>query len=66
MNAFEKAVRKALIDKDMTLSDLAKELKISLAYLHDILKSTRKANKQRLRIIKFLNLDEQPATQEVV
>ena len=58
MNDFEKKVRKTLIDKDMTLSQLAKELKISVSYLYDILNSTRKADKQREKIISYLNLQE--------
>lgn len=57
MNDFEKAVRKTLIDKDMTLSDLAAALGISLSYLYDILKSTRKADRQRKRITEVLGLE---------
>ena len=56
MNQFEKNVRKALIDKDMRLSDLAKELGISLAYLYDILKSARKAEHQKQRIAEILEI----------
>lgn len=61
MSEFEKNVRKALIDRDMNLSDLAKELEISLTYLYDILKSTRKAGKQRKKIIEVLGLNEKAA-----
>jgi predicted transcriptional regulator len=57
MNDFEKTVRKALIDKDMTLSNLAEQLGISLAYLYDILKSSRKAEHQKKRIAELLNFE---------
>ncbi len=57
MNEFEKKVRKKLIDKDMKLSDLANSLEISLAYLYDILNGSRKATKQRTKIIELLEID---------
>lgn len=57
MNQFEKDVRKALIDKEMNLSELANQLDISLSYLYDILKSSRKAKNQRIKIIQILNLN---------
>ena len=58
MNEFEKAVRKALIDKDMKLTDLANHLGISLTYLYDILADNRKAEHQKKKIIEILNLQE--------
>ena len=58
MNEFEKAVRKALIDKDMKLTDLANHLGISLTYLYDILNNNRKAEHQKKKIIEILNLQE--------
>ena len=58
MNEFEKAVRKALIDKDMKLTDLANHLGISLTYLYDILAGNRKAEHQKKKIIEVLNLQE--------
>lgn len=60
MNVFEKTVRKALIDKDMNLSNLAKKLGISLAYLYDILKSSRKAEHQKRKIAEILDFDYVP------
>lgn len=56
MDSFEKQVRKALIDLDMSISDLANQLEISNAYLYDILKSARKAENQKQRIREFLKL----------
>ncbi|MCT4583691.1 MAG: XRE family transcriptional regulator [Peptostreptococcaceae bacterium] len=61
MNQFEKDVRKALIDKEMNLSELANQLDISLSYLYDILKSSRKAKNQRIKIIQILNLNSKLA-----
>ena len=58
MNEFEKAVRKALIDKDMKLTDLADTIGISLTYLYDILNNNRKAEHQKKKIIEILNLQE--------
>ena len=58
MNEFEKAVRKALIDKDMRLTDLADAIGISLTYLYDILNGNRKAEHQKKKIIEILNLQE--------
>jgi len=58
MNEFEKAVRKALIDKDMKLTDLADHLGISLTYLYDILAGNRKAEHQKKKIIEILELQE--------
>ena len=58
MNEFEKAVRKALIDKDMKLTDLADAIGISLTYLYDILANNRKAEHQKKKIIEILELQE--------
>jgi predicted transcriptional regulator len=58
MNEFEKAVRKALIDKDMKLTDLADAIGISLTYLYDILSGNRKAEHQKKKIIEILELRE--------
>lgn len=58
MNEFEKAVRKALIDKDMKLTDLADAIGISLTYLYDILNGNRKAEHQKKKIAEILELQE--------
>ena len=57
MNDFEKAVRKALIDREMKLTDLADALEISLTYLYDILNGGRKAEHQKKKIIEILELE---------
>ena len=57
MSEFEKAVRKALIDRDMKLTDLADLLGISVSYLYDILNDNRKAEHQKKKIIEILELE---------
>ncbi len=56
MNNFEKAVRKALIDREMKLTDLTNALGISLTYLYDIMNGSRKAEHQKKKIIEILEL----------
>jgi len=58
MKEFKKAVRKALIDKDMKLTDLADAIGISLTYLYDILAGNRKAEHQKKKIIEILELQD--------
>ena len=57
MSEFEKAVRKALIDRDMKLTDLADALGISVSYVYDILNDNRKAEHQKKKIIEILELE---------
>ena len=57
MNEFEKAVRHALIDKGWKLSRLADELEITVSYLFEILKGTRKAEAQKKRICEILGIE---------
>lgn len=66
MNTYEKAVRIALILKDMRLSDFADELGISKPYLYDIITGSRKARAHRQRINAFLGIEDSnnPAIQE--
>lgn len=58
MSKFEKEVRKKLIDLEMTIPELAKEIDISFQYIYDIFKGNRKADKQKGKIIQFLGLQE--------
>ena len=58
MTKFEKAVRHELIEREMSLSDLAEALQISNSYLYELLSGTRKSEEQKERIRKFLNLKE--------
>ncbi len=51
MSEFEKAVRHALIDKDMTVSGLASKLGLSVSYTHELIRGTRKSS-QHVKAIK--------------
>ena len=56
MSEFEKAVRHALIDRDMTMGDLADAIGITLSYLSDLMKGKRNNQKQIDRICEYLNI----------
>lgn len=58
MSEFEKQVKKALIDRNMTMSDLAEALGISLSYVSDLIKEKRNNKEQIARIKDFLNLSD--------
>lgn len=58
MSDFEKEVKHALINKNMTMSDLASNLGISTSYVSDLLKNKRGNKKQIQRIKDFLNISE--------
>ena len=51
MSEFEKEVKKALIDKDMTMGDLAEILGITLSYVSDLIKGKR-TNKEQIQKIR--------------
>ncbi len=56
LTTLEKETRKALVERNMTLTTLANDLGISLPYLYDILKGNRPAPKQRKKIVRILKL----------
>lgn len=56
MSEFEKAVRKALIDREMSLSDLAREIGISISYMYEVLRGTRRSEEQIQKIRDYLDL----------
>lgn len=58
MSEFKKAVRHALIDRDMTMTDLANELGISVSYVSDLLKRKRENQEQLQRIKDFLGITD--------
>lgn len=58
MSEFEKQVKKALIDRDLTMGDLAEALGISLSYVSDLIKEKRNNEEQIARIKDFLNLSD--------
>lgn len=57
MGRFEKDVRKALIDRDMTMTDLAGVLGISIGYVSDLLKGKRNNPVQITKIMSYLDMD---------
>lgn len=57
MREFEKAVKIALIDKGMTMTDLADAIDLSVSYVSDLLKKKRTTEKQIKRICTYLELD---------
>ena len=58
MSEFEKQVKKALIDRNMTMGDLADALGISISYVSDLVKNKRNNEGQIARIKDFLNLSD--------
>lgn len=58
MSEFEKQVKKALIDRNMTMGDLADALGISISYVSDLIKNKRNNEGQIARIKDFLNLSD--------
>lgn len=58
MSEFEKQVRHALIDRDMTMTDLANELGITISYVSDLLKGKRTNQGQLQRIKEFLEITD--------
>lgn len=57
MSEFEKDVRRSLIDRGMSMTDLARALSISNAYVYDIMSGRRNANDMKQKMIYFLGLD---------
>jgi len=55
---FEKDVRKALIDKDMTMTSLAEQLGIVTSYAYELITGSRKSIDQIKRICQILGLKE--------
>lgn len=58
MSEFEKQVRHALIDRDMTMTDLANELGITISYVSDLLKGKRSNQEWIDKIKDYLNLSD--------
>jgi AraC-like DNA-binding protein len=65
MSDFEKQVRIALIQQEKTLTSLASELNLSISYLYEIIRDTRKAEHQKERIRYLLGLDTENNEQNV-
>ncbi len=57
MSNFGKEVKKAMIDKDVKLKDLASEIGVSTPYISDILNGNRTGSKYKAKIAEFLGLE---------
>lgn len=58
MTPFEKMVRHALIDRGMSINDLAHELRLSTPYVHSVIVEKRKAMDLKRKIVKYLGIGE--------
>lgn len=58
MSEFEKQVKIALIERNMTMGDLANELGISISYVSDLLKGKRTNQEQLKRIRQIFCIEE--------
>ncbi|AWC31836.1 MULTISPECIES: helix-turn-helix domain-containing protein [Bacillus] len=56
-SSFGIKVRTALLERELTITSLASELGISVSYLSDILKGSRKGKKQKKRIADTLGIE---------
>ncbi len=64
MTEFEKRVRLALLEKDMKLGQFARQTGISLGYLYEIFKGTRKAAAVREKICGQLGIAPEAEAEE--
>lgn len=58
MSEFEKQVRHALIDNNMTMKGLAEQLGLSVSYVYEIIKGTRNSDEQKARIKQMLGISD--------
>lgn len=56
MSDYKKQVRIKLIERDMNMVDLARELEITPSYLSELLNGTRKNQEQINRINEYLEI----------
>ena len=63
---FEKQVKHALIDHNMSMKELSEQLEISVSYLYDILVGARKAEHQKQRIRELLNIEGGETDEQIV
>ena len=57
MSAWEKKVRKALIDRDMNIPELAAEVGFNITYLYDVFSGARPGEKLKAAVNDFLGLE---------
>ena len=58
MSEFEKLVRHALIDHNMTMSELAEKLGISVSDAYELIKGSRKNEEQKAKMKDVLGIVE--------
>lgn len=58
MSEFEKLVRHALIDNNMSMSQLAEKLGISVSYAYELIKGSRKNEEQKAKMKDVLGITE--------
>ena len=58
VSEFEKKVRIGLIKKGMTVTSLAEELGVSVSYVYELMKGTRKNEDQLAKIRNILDIDD--------
>ncbi|MGG0891656.1 helix-turn-helix domain-containing protein [Cytobacillus horneckiae] len=51
--------RKIMLQKNIKMIDLAKELGVSVTYISEILKGTRRGEKQKPKIAEFLGMESE-------
>ena len=56
MTEFKKQVKKRLIDKELSVKELAKQCGVSYVYLYDLLNGNRKGSPTLLKIKKILDI----------
>lgn len=59
MSEFEKKVRHRLIDLGWTISKLADELEVSVSYVFEIMKGTRKATDMKKKMCDLLGIEDE-------
>ena len=57
MTDWEREVKHRLIDRNMTVPELAAQIGISTSYIHDIFSGARKATDKKAAINKYLGID---------
>ena len=57
MSTWEKKVRKALIDRDMNIPELAAEVGFNVSYLYDVFSGARPGEKVKAAVNDFLGIE---------
>lgn len=57
MSAWEKEVRKALIDRDMNIPELAAEIGFNVTYLYDVFNGVRPGKRVKAAVNDYLKIE---------